>query len=246
VRHGGHDHAYYTIDRGPAGTASVMLMHEFPGISGYLVEFAEQLADHFRVVVPSIVGRDGDPRALGSVAQLCVRREVHAFKTGATSPAVPWLRHLLETQVSRGEPCGVIGMCLSGGFALALSVNPVVRAAVVAQPATPASRLGPIPLPSRRNRAADLGLSSADRQQLAQRAGAGPTDLCARGYRFAQDRLSPPEKLAAARRLMGEAAMTVVTLDEPDPTKHSTLTGCDRNQAAILEVTEFLCARLLT
>ncbi|MEO6530408.1 MAG: hypothetical protein ABIO25_05760, partial [Specibacter sp.] len=57
-----HAHAFYVIDRGRAGNVlpSVMLMHEFPGISGNLVCLANTLAEDFRVVIPSILGRDGD------------------------------------------------------------------------------------------------------------------------------------------------------------------------------------------
>ena len=222
-----------------------MLMHEFPGISPYLVHFAETLADHFRVVVPSIIGRDGHPNALGSTVQLCVRREVHLFRTGVTSPAVPWLRDLLETRVSQGQPCGVVGMCLSGGFALAIAIDPLVSAAVIAQPAVPVSRLGPLRLPGEQRRAADLGLSPADLIRLSQRAGTETTALCARGYRFAHDAISPPAKLAAAQVLLGDDAMKVVTLHQPNAQQHSTLTGPDRNDTAVTEVIEFLSQRLI-
>ena len=243
--HSGHDHEYYTIDRQPDGTPSVLLMHEFPGISNNLVELAEDLANHFRVVVPSIVGRDGNPTLLGSVARLCIRREVYAFRTGATSPAVPWLRDLLELHVSRGTPCGVIGMCMSGGFALALAVHPAVRAAVMAQPAVPTARLGPIPLPKTRHREADLGLGAEDLSRLSDRAGTEPEALCVRGYRFGNDRISPPQKLTAAQNLLGSEVMVAVTLDFPNPKKHSTLTGKYRNKEAVAEVIEFLSRRLL-
>lgn len=56
--------------------------------------------------------------------------------------------------------------------------------------------------------------------------------------------LSPPERLEAARELLGSSAMKVVTLYEPDPSKHSTLTGPDRNRAVVTEVVEFLRSRL--
>ena len=222
----------------------VMVMHEFPGVSTSLVEFADALADHFRVVVPSILGRDGHPSVAGTVAQLCIRPEVCVFKTGATSRAVPWLRDLLEAHVSRGDPCGVVGMCLSGGFALALAVNPAVRAAVVAQPAVPVSRIGPLPLPGRRLREGDLGLTMTDRTVLTQRAAQQPDGLCARGYRFARDPISPAAKLAAAQALLGQTAMQVVTLDRPDATQHSTLTGENRSPTAVADVIDFLIAEL--
>lgn len=244
VSHGGHKHAFYVIDRRGPDAASILLMHEFPGISSNLVRFAEDLAEEFRVVVPSIVGRDGSPGLLGSFAQLCVRREVAALRTGRTSAAIPWLRELLDEHVSRGRPCGVIGMCMTGGFALALAVQPSVRAAVMAQPAMPISHLGKFPLPSADARAADLGLSPDTKTLLRKRLAGEPDAVCVRGYRFRDDNMSPPARLEAARDLLGDEAMTIVTLTEPDRAEHSTLTGDNRNRAAVLEVKAFLSERL--
>ena len=244
MSHGGHKHAFYVIDRHGQDVASILLMHEFPGISSNLVRFAEDLAEDFRIVVPSIVGRDGSPNFLGSLAQLCIRREVAALRTGKTSAAIPWLRELLDVHVSRGRPCGVIGMCMTGGFALALALQPSVRAAVMAQPALPIAHLGNLPLPRAAARAADLGLSRDTKTLLRRRLAEEPDSVCVRGYRFRDDKLSPPAKLEATRDLLGDSAMKVVTLSEPHPTEHSTLTGDNRNRAAVLEVKAFLGERL--
>jgi hypothetical protein len=60
--------------------------------------------------------------------------------------------------------------------------------------------------------------------------------LCVRGYRFRDDRQSPPEKLTSAAELLAPYTVRVVTLTEPRPDAHSTLTGPNRNQTAVNEV----------
>lgn len=226
--HGEHEHAFYVSDEGGAPRPSVLLMHEFPGISDHLVKLGDRLAKDFRVVVPSIFGRDGTPSAMNSVRQLCVRREVHILAADGVSRSVDWLRDLVDEHVAEGpgRPYGVVGMCFTGNFALALAVDPRVRAAVVAQPALPI-------LPRR------LGLSARDRDRLSER-----EDLEVQGYRFREDRMSPAAKLVVAQDLLGSSRMRVFPLDEPDPKKHSTLTGDDRSPEAIEAVRTFLLRRL--
>ena len=81
-------HRYYEIDR-RADAPSVMLLHEWPGISESLVGFAERLAEDFRIVVPSVLGRDGHPTPLHSLTQLCVRREVSSCGLGKRAGRSP-------------------------------------------------------------------------------------------------------------------------------------------------------------
>jgi dienelactone hydrolase len=230
--HGDHSHAFYVIDHGGTDAAlpSVLLMHEFPGIADHLVELANTLSADFRVVVPSIIGRDGSPTALDSARQLCVRREIHALADGGVSSSATWLRDFAEEHVAErsDRPYGVIGMCLTGNFALALAVDPRVRGAVVAEPAMPARPSG-------------LGLSAEDRTALRER-----IDLRVQGYRFRRDCLSPASKLVAAQELLGAERMRVFTLTSPDETKHSTLTRRWRSEAAIENVRGFLLERLTT
>jgi dienelactone hydrolase len=223
-----------------------LLLHEFPGISDHLVRFADELATEWRVIVPSILGRDGHASVPGSIWQLCIRREIHALAAGRTSPVVTWLRALAERVVGKdGRPYGVIGMCLSGGFALAIAVDPRVKAAVVAQPALPWTRLGPVPLPMphRARREADLGLSDHHLELLRDRL-QRDDGLCVRAYRFRADVTSPPVRMASLERLLGDA-VHVTELEGATPTAHSTLTK-DRNDAAVAEVRAFLRDRLVT
>lgn len=195
-------------------------------ISANLVQLADTLASKFRVVVPSILGRDGDPTAGDSLRQICVRREVHLLARHGVSADVGWLRDFADEHVARrsGESYGVVGMCFTGNFALALAVDPRVNAAVVAQPT--------IPLWPRA-----LGLSAADRKTLR-----GRTDLRVQGYRFRCDPLSPAAKLASARGLLGPEKIRTFPLSEPNARQHSTLTGTWRNEEAVQGVMAFLMA----
>ena len=199
-------------------------MHEFPGISDNLVALADVLAEDFRVVVPSIVGRDGSATPLDSMRQICVRREVHIFARNGVSDSVAWLREFADAHVadSSGRPYGVIGLCLTGNFALALAVDPRVAAAVVGEPAIPVRPSG-------------LGLSADDRDRLAERA-----DLRVQGYRFRYDCLSPGAKLDSAAAAARPSACAVFTLTGPNQFGHSTLTGKWRSEAAIESTRAFL------
>jgi dienelactone hydrolase len=69
----------------------------------------------------------------------CMRREFRLFESNKSSPVVDWLKALCEEiRVSRGVPgVGVIGMCLTGNFAISLMGDDSVLAAVSAQPAMP-------------------------------------------------------------------------------------------------------------
>lgn len=246
--HGGY--AYYVVGQDPNGAPrpTVLLLHELNGISPELVEWANNLADSFRVVVPALLHPEGRPGIPRGVIAICVQREIHVFATGRTSPVVHRLRTLAQDTIPRGESFGVIGMCMSGGFALALAVNPQVRAAVVAQPSLPTATLPIVnlPLPDVTRRARDLGLDPADVDMLQRRAAAAKTDgsFAVRAFRFRDDSLCPPERLGTAQNLLGTRVLQARTLCEPDPRKHSTLTGPHASNAAIAEVIEFLKERL--
>lgn len=225
--HDGHDHNYYVVggDARPSGP-SVLLLHEFPGLSSTITGFADRLARSFRVVVPSIFGDDGHPSGLRSLKQICVSREVRLLARHSVSTSVGWLRDFVDAHVAAdGEPCAVVGMCFSGNFALALAVDRRVRAAVVAQPALP---LWP----------SALGLTPHDREAIA-----GRRDLCVRGYRFEGDWMSPRAKLDAVESLFGDDRIKVFPL-ETDRRRHSTLTGPEPSQFAVEDVEAFLCDRL--
>ncbi len=225
--HGDHEHRFYVVGDALPRRPSILLLHEFPGIKPTIIRVAEQLGATFRVVMPSIFGRDGDPRLWDSLRQICVRKEIHAFAHDGASASVGWLKGFVDAHVSSDKASyGVVGMCFSGNFALALAVDERVKAAVVAQPALP---LWP---PSA------LGLSADDRRALASRG-----DLCVRGYRYERDCKSPDSKLRSAEELFGGNRMRVLRLPTDKP-RHSTLTD-DVSDTALADLQEFLEEALL-
>ena len=108
-----------------------------------------------------------------------------------------------------GRPVGVIGMCMSGGFALAMIPFSPVSAAVLSQPALPF-----VLAPWR----SDLGLSAADLAELRARVGAGE---CVRAMRFSRDRISPRKRMRLLQRVL--PAAECVEIETSDPRLHSVL-----------------------
>ncbi|MDX6280286.1 MAG: hypothetical protein QOH03_1357 [Kribbellaceae bacterium] len=201
----GLTHDCYEKGEGPG----VVLIPEIPGITPQVLGLADHLVDEgFTVVIPSPFGTPGKPESmgyvLGTVARLCVSAEFRAFAVDAKRPITAYLRAVAADLAARtpGRGVGVIGMCFTGGFALATAVESSVLASVLSQPATP------MPISASRRR--DPGMS---REELAQVVERTRTDgLCALGLRFTRDRAVPPERFATLREHLG-AAFEVIELD---------------------------------
>jgi dienelactone hydrolase len=189
----------YRMGQGPA----VLVISEMPGITPLFAAFARQVADrNLRVVMPHIFGRDAAPptvrEALRTFGELCVSREFNLFARGHASPVTSWLRDLAHVEHERngGPGVGVIGMCLTGGFALAMMVDPVVVAPVLAQPS----------LPLGRGAKSELGVSPSDLVTIKRRADEG---VCVLAYRFTGDKKAPRERFARLRQELGDAFIAV-------------------------------------
>ena len=83
-------------------------------------------------------------------------------------------------------------MCLTGGFALAMSVDDVMLAPVLSQPS--------LPLPISKSRRSDLGISNDDLTAVKSRVQDG---LCVMGFRFTGDKAAPAERFARLRDELG-------------------------------------------
>jgi dienelactone hydrolase len=236
--HQGRTHPVYRAGAGPA----VIVIHEIPGIHPGMVAFAQRLiAAGYRVYLPSLFGRPSQPantRALvGSILRVCVSREF-AILADRTSPVVTWLRALAATahRECGGPGVGAIGMCLTGGFALAMAVEPAVLAPVASQPGLPA------PLTAAKRAA--VGLDPADLTAVKARTHQG---LYVLGLRFSADRGCPAARFATLRRELGDAfeaievdsspgnpygiptrAHAVLTVDLVDAPGHPTRAALDR------------------
>jgi dienelactone hydrolase len=163
----------------------VILMHELPGITPHCLRLAQLIANNgFTVYLPLLLGRPNEHATGRNLLKLCISREFRLWAANKTSPVVAWLRelgsHLHGVHGARGV--GVVGMCLTGGFALAMVADEHVLACVAAQPSLPA------PLTARHKRS--WGLSDEDFNAVAR-------NSCARiiGMRFKDDAISPPQRL---------------------------------------------------
>ncbi len=196
----------YWQGSGPA----VVVMTEMPGITPAVADFARRLvAEEFSVALPDLFGEPGRDVSNGyilrSMVKACVSSEFVAFATGRTSPVIAWLRGLVAEAHARSgvgpdRGVGVVGMCFTGGFSLALAVDPLVSVGVLSQPS--------LPLPLGKRRRADLGMSADDLSVVAERAAAG--DVCAIGLRFTDDPVVHADRFQALEELLGAAFVGVV------------------------------------
>jgi dienelactone hydrolase len=131
---------------GPA----VIIIHEIPGLHPRVVRFADRVAEAgMTVFMPSLFGKPGKqvsrPYALGSMlVNICVRREFNVWANNKSSPIVDWLRALARKAHAEcgGKGVGAVGMCFTGGYALAMMTEPSMVAPVLSQPSMPIGRKG--------------------------------------------------------------------------------------------------------
>ncbi len=191
----------YRTGDGPA----VIVISEIPGITPRVAEFGRRVAAAgCTAVLPSLFGEPGRPPtgayALRSIGPACISREFSAFALKKTSPVTVWLRKLAAAEHERcgGPGVGVVGMCFTGGFALAMMVDDVVLAPVLSQPS--------LPFPLSKKYKADIGISDADLTRVKERTAAG---ACLLGLRFTNDPFCFEERFETLRRELGDAFIAV-------------------------------------
>jgi dienelactone hydrolase len=217
----------------------VVVVHEIPGITPAVLRFAEEVVDRgFTVVMPSLVGTPGKGPSGGYIAQsmakVCISREFTHWALNQTSPVIGWLRAVaraLHNEVG-GPGVGAVGMCFSGGFALAMMVDEIMIAPVLSQPSLPFAT-------GKKERGADLNLSPDDAMVIARRASEGCQVL---GLRFTGDKLVG-DRFASLRTLLGDAFIAI-ELPSSSPRDHSVLTE-QRDDASVVRVLDFFAERLL-
>jgi len=223
----GISHPIYSAGKGPP----VIVLHELPGMVDECLDLGLILAEHFRVHLPLMFGK---PRAysrlatVGYAMHVCISREFYVLAARKTSPIVEWIRELCRKLKadSRGRGVGVIGMCLTGGFALTLVADESVLAPVVAEPSLPMMHKEALGMSEQ-----DAAAVKARTEQL------GPN--CVLGLRYACDSVCPAERMRAIRNLIGPA----FDYEEMPGNKHATLT-IDRHPRALQRTITFLTERL--
>ncbi|PWN04689.1 dienelactone hydrolase [Nocardioides silvaticus] len=226
----GVTHGTYRRGEGPG----VIVIHEIPGITPQVRAFAEEVVEQgHTVVMPHLFGTPGakvGPRSMAQAAkQICVSREFLRLATGTTTPVATWLRALAkDLHAELGGPgVGAVGMCFTGGYALAMLAGAPIAAPVLAQPSAPFA-VTP-------GRGRDLGLSPADLDSVKDKVSAGCQVL---GLRYQND-------LAVGRRfdtLREELGDNFIAVEFPG-IKHSTLT-LHRQQEAVDAVLAFFKEKL--
>jgi len=138
--HAGRERTVYRKGEGPA----VIIMHEVPGISAEVARFARFVVDAgFTVFMPHLFGVVGDKTTefnrVAQLAKLCISREFHVLAENRSSPIVDWMRALARHAFDEvgGPGVGAVGMCVTGNFALTLTLDPWVVAPVMAHPSFP-------------------------------------------------------------------------------------------------------------
>jgi len=140
---GGEDVTHDVYTKGTGG-ACVVIIQELPGIGPETLSLAEKFVERgFRVVLPHLFGPLGRISLLGNMARVfCMRREFKLFESNRSSPVVDWLKALCgDLRLEhRADAVGVIGMCLTGNFAISLMADENVLAGVASQPSMPLNR----------------------------------------------------------------------------------------------------------
>jgi dienelactone hydrolase len=196
---GGFVHAVYHAGR--RSDPVVLVLQELPGIAPGLLQFAGRLvAAGFQVYLPWLFGAVGSRTPMRNFARLCISREFANLRAGVSAPVTQWLRALVShvSAHNRDGLVGVIGMCVTGGFAIPLLLNPRVAVAVAAQPAIPLSLRHLAFGSGGTRRQAALNVAQADLEGVRARLATGEVSLLA--VRCVGDRLCPPERLRRLER----------------------------------------------
>ncbi|PHY19341.1 dienelactone hydrolase family protein [Caulobacter sp. BP25] len=195
----------YRIGAGPA----VIVIHEVPGLHPGVLAFARDLADAgMTAFCPSLFGKPGKTvtqgYAIGEILKnMCVRREFSVWKDGRSSPIVDWLRALARAAHAEcgGKGVGAVGMCFTGGFALAMMTEPAVVAPVMSQPSLPFLDRG--------------GLDCSTAELACAKRRFAEEDLSLIAMRFRSDKLVPDARIARLKAEFGDK-VEVIELEDHD------------------------------
>lgn len=184
VEHAGQTHDVWEPRGGGAPGKPVILLHEMDGFGAPVQALAGLLAGQgFDVHLP----------VFEKPLRMCVGSEFACMLSGRSSRVADWVRGL-AAEVAAGRKVGVVGMCFTGGIALATVTEPAVAAAVAAQPAVPFRAKYP------RRWARHLGLSEGERSEVAGALASGKKVL---PVRFERDFVCPAGRVEEIASLPG-------------------------------------------
>jgi dienelactone hydrolase len=199
-----HDGKTRTVYRAGSGPG-VIVIAEMPGITPGVAAFARRVVDiGCTAVMPHLFGTPGrKPTGVyvfESIIPACVSKEFTTWALHQTSPVTVWLRALAKQVHGEcgGPGVGAVGMCFTGGFALAMMVDDTVVAPVLSQPSLPFA------LSASRKR--DIGISDSDLDAVKKRVADG---VCVIGLRFTGDTFVPAERFQRLRDELGDGFVAV-------------------------------------
>jgi len=199
--HEGKTRDVYRLGEGPA----VIVMAEIPGITPKVADFARRVAAiGCTVVMPVLFGDPGRDSTIGyglqSILPSCVSKEFAAWAANRTAPVTVWLRALAaDAHESCGGPgVGAVGMCFTGGFALAMMLDDRMLAPVLSQPS--------LPLGLTKKARRGLQLSPEDLARVKERTADG---VCVLGLRFTGDPFVKAARFEHLREELGDAFIGV-------------------------------------
>jgi dienelactone hydrolase len=236
----GKERAVYRTGSGPA----VVVIAEMPGITDKVAEFGTKVAAiGCTAVLPHLFGTPGRhvdvkdglkavPYMLSSIVPTCISREFVVLATNRTSPVVGWLRALAEHEHERcgGPGVGAVGMCFTGGFALAMAADERLLAPVLSQPSLPFG------VTKKHRRSIDC----SPEQLAVVKQRCATEGLQVLGLRYKGDKFVPGERFDFLREQLGDAFVAV----ELEGTDHSVLTE-HLDEAALDQVLDLFRKKLL-
>jgi hypothetical protein len=189
------------------------------------------------ILLPPPLERSGARLLMRNVRRVCVSDQFRALAHFEDRPLTRWLRALASDIAHRSDrPVGIVGMCLTGNFALAAAVDPAIDAAVACQPSVP---------PTVGSWARDLAMSAVEFDSLVDRADTG---FCVRVLRFQSDVISRRNRADFIASAIPNAK--VVEVPTRNFLKHSVLVEAldapddSLLQQAMMETFEYLRERL--
>ncbi|HTQ14219.1 MAG TPA: dienelactone hydrolase family protein [Rhizomicrobium sp.] len=193
---------------GPA----VIVIHEMPGLHPLVIRFADRVAAAgMTVFLPSLFGEPGRPvtigYALGTMAKtICIAREFDVWANDRSSPIVDWLKALARQAHATcgGKGVGAVGMCFTGGYALAMMTEPAMVAPVLSQPSNPIFG---------KDKAGKIDASPAEIKCAKERM--EKEDLSMIGLRFFEDGFVPDARFDMLKREFG-SRFEAIEIDPKD------------------------------
>ncbi|MFC4633086.1 dienelactone hydrolase family protein [Dokdonia ponticola] len=126
------------------GSKVLILIQELPGIGQETLALADRFVNEgYTVVLPHLFGKIGKTAVVVNTFKVfCMRRQFRLFAKNESSPIVDFLSDLCTATKNKYQVDGVavIGMCLTGNFAISLMANKAVLAGFASQPSLPLAR----------------------------------------------------------------------------------------------------------